>query len=195
VKTSAFFILLLMALGFLVLGCQGSTDPAEAPTSGQSEVSSLAKGRVVESVTGHVEVPVAGIVEKYSFSAVKHADGTVNGEWQVLDKNLPSPFPSGLQRVHGNVTCFTIQPDGKTVWLAGVSEQNTWPGYPAGFEANWTVVDNGEGANAPADMATDLAFGSAPGDPGSGLNHCIFGTGYTNIPLTPIVRGNIQVGP
>lgn len=179
-------VLLLSAL--LWFGC------AEAPTDGfgeaaEADVSLSASKNGQQTVTGHVEVPV-GIIEKYSFSAVRHADGSVTGQWQVKNK-----FGPGANfTVHGDVTCFTVAPDGKTVFLGGTIAQNSF-GIPAGFEANWTVVDNGEGGNAPADLATDLTFGFPPGSPAGGVSHCATGAGLTNIPPTPIIRGNIQVNP
>lgn len=113
-----------------------------------------------------------------------HNDGTVSGEWQVRDPNY-----RGTNVVaHGNVTAFRVDSDGKTVYLGGVIEQNNW-GILAGREACWTVIDNGEGTNAPADMATDLAFGLPPGS----IEDHLANGGGANTPPLPIIRGNVQV--
>ena len=180
----SYFLALLCAVVWI--GC------AEAPpTSSLADEATLSasKGNGQQSVTGHVEVPVIGIIEKYSFSAIRHADGSVSGQWQVKDK-----FGPGANfTVHGSVTCFSIAPDGKTVFLGGLVAQNKF-GIPAGAEANWTIVDNGQGGGSPPDLSTDLTFGFPPGS-GAAANHCATGGGFTNIPPTPIVRGNIQVNP
>ncbi len=167
----------------LVLGCSAET------TTTPSEPALAAGGGPGQSVTGHAEVPVIGIVEKYSVNAIRRPDGTVSGEWQVKDK-----FGPGANfTIHGDVTCFSIQPDGKTAFIGGIVERNPF-GIPAGSEAVWTIVDNGEGGAAPADLATDLTFGFAPGS-GVAAFHCATGLGFTNIPPTPILRGNLQVRP
>ena len=114
----------------------------------------------------------------------------MTGEFQIEDKFFPGK--NGLERVHGNVTCFSIQPDGKTVFLGGIIENESLFGIPPGSEAVWTVVDNGAGSGSPADMATDLTFGFPAGS-GAAFFHCLTGTVFTNIPPTPIQSGNIAV--
>lgn len=144
------------------------------------------------SVSGHVELDLESpdLFEKYSFTAVKLKNGNVVGQFQIYD------LLDGSERliVHGTVTCFTILADGKTAWLGGIVDRGELNGIDyAGTEANWTVVDNGEGLNEPKDEATDLTYGWAAG---SGINdaHCAAGDQFTNF-FGPLLRGNIQVRP
>lgn len=182
--------LIFLIVSVLIVGCNDGNFPVSSSNdlATTSEIN-LSKRGNIQHVSGHVEVPVGGIIEKYSFTATRHGDGSVTGEWQVKDKFFPGK--GGNFTVHGNVTCFSIQPDGKTVYLGGVIEKNDF-GFDEGSEANWTVIDNGEGKNAASDMATDLTFGFDPGS-GAAAYHCATGDGITNIPPTPIVGGNIQV--
>lgn len=177
----------LLLSGVASIACQDSL----VPVSVENE-SRLTFSNNGQRVSGHINLPVfdfpgLSIRERYSFNAIRHPDGSVTGEWQLDDKILPlGEFP-----FHGDVTCFTILPDNRTVWLGGTVERDRAFGG-VGSDANWTVVDNGEGANAPADQATDLTTGFPPG---AAANHCATGTGLTNIPLVDIVGGNVQVRP
>lgn len=176
---SSVAVLTMIACQDLVVGPPASESGSDLTLSGNGQ-----------RVTGHINLPVftfpgGSIRERYSFNAVRHPDGTVTGEWELGDKIDPGgEFP-----VHGDVTCFTIAPDNKTVWLGGTVERSAFG--ITGVDANWTVVDNGEGNNAPPDQATDLTVGA----PTSAAFHCATGNGLTNIPLTDIVGGNIQVRP
>ncbi len=175
-----------LACATLLLGCE--SEPTSELTAPEPSLSAAGN----QSVTGHVNIPpqnLFGIIERYSFNAVRRPGGGVSGEWQLTDKFFPGK--NGLERVHGNVTCFSIQPDGKTAFLGGVVENESLFGIPAGAEAVWTIVDNGEGSGSPADMATDLTFGFPVGS-GVAAFHCATGLGFTNIPPTPIASGNVQ---
>ena len=156
-----------------------------------------------QTVSGHVELdmpnvdfPEFNVFEKYSFTAVKHQDGSVTGQFTVYD-NYPD-YTSRLRIVvQGIVTCFTIQPDGKTAWLGGtvtngdyVFEGETYS--VTGTDANWIVVDNGEGNNAPTDEASDLSFAFDPGTTAD--NNCANGDS-PNYGYGPLLRGNIKVKP
>lgn len=172
-----------------VLACQ---DSAVGPQALENSGSSLTISGNGQRVTGHVNLPVfnfpgLSIRERYSFNALRHPDGTVTGEWQVADKF----DPLGEFAFHGDVTCFTIASDNKTAWLGGIVERD--PGFgTTGLDANWTVVDNGEGNKAPPDQATDLTFGVPTG---MAAVHCATGNGTTSIPPVNIVGGNVQVIP
>jgi hypothetical protein len=127
-------------------------------------------------------------VEKFSFHAHYLGNGTVEGRWLVVDF-----YADGHKEIaKGHVTCFSVEADGKTARIGGITEAATNPANVGG-DAFWTVVDNGEGANASPDQATDLRFGQAPGGTAA---HCEFG-----LPLEDFgtfgesVRANVQVRP
>jgi hypothetical protein len=169
--------------GALVLGC-GDQPDVVAPATEFARVAA-------QSVSGHIERDFTefGVpVEKYSFHAHYLGNGRVEGRFRVMDL-----FADGFKEVaSGSVTCFAVEADGKTARIGGIVEATTRP-ENRGTDAVWTVVDNGEGANAPRDQATDLRFAQAPGttafhcDPG--IPPEAFGTFGEN------VRANVQVRP
>jgi hypothetical protein len=144
-------------------------------------------------VSGHIERDFTELgvpVEKFSFHAHYLGNGKVEGRWQLLDF-----FADGTKEVtRGRVTCFTVEGDGRTARIGGITEAATNP-VNIGFDAIWTVVDNGEGANAHPDQSTDLRYGvTLP--LGVAATHCeegfppeIFGT------FGESVRANVQVRP
>jgi hypothetical protein len=177
----------LLASAF-TLGCTDQPAPT-APGAGLAR----AAGPTGFSVSGHVERPFPDLgvpIEKYSFHAHNLGNGQVEGQWQILDV-----FAEGSKEVvRGRVTCFTIEADGRTARLGGIVEAAANPAN-LGTEAVWTVVDNGEGAYAPPDQATDLRFGISL-LPGTAAAHCevgfppeAFGT------FGQSVRANVQVRP
>jgi hypothetical protein len=180
-----------LLVGALVLGCgdqPGLTQPAvssSAPAFARTSRS---------SVSGHIERDFTefGVpVEKFSFHAHYVGNAQVEGRWQLLDV-----FEGGFREVaRGSVTCFTIEADGRTARIGGITEAATNP-VNIGFDAVWIVVDNGEGVNAPPDQATDLRYGPATLPPDAAATHCevgfppeAFGTFGEN------VRANVQVRP
>ncbi len=134
------------------------------------------------SINGNAAISPAymnGQVQNFAFSARKNASGAVSG-------NFESSSPGQDIRVHGNITCFTILADGKTAVFSGVVTQRAGTGLPGLYNVGdpiWgKMVDNGEGANAPADQFSDY-FPSA------------FGCNNANIGLFNLTNGNIQVKP
>jgi hypothetical protein len=140
---------------------------------------------VQQQVTGHANIILTafgGAEEKYSNSAIRHADGTFSGEFQ-----LKSAQDGGLA-IHGNVICFKIVAD-RVAWLGGVVEHSNTPLAPPGTEVIWTVIDNGEGANDPPDLTSDF-FTSVPVLTQA---HCTVGLNLA--PFLPVLSGNLQVHP
>ena len=130
-----------------LLGCEPIVQPEG---NSPNLASNGGAGRVVEQVTGSGHFTRGGQLRTFSFSAVKRADGTVTGEWQRFNRALGA-------KAHGDVTCFSIA--GNQAWLGGgVERTTTIPG-----EVGWTVVDNGQGANSPADQISLQNVGGPPG--------------------------------
>ena len=175
---------LLMAL---VLGCGDQVGPSrpDAPSSAPSFARTSQS-----SVSGHIERDLTdfGVLEKYSFHAHYLGNGRVEGRWQLEDF-----YDDGFKEVaRGRVTCLTIEADGRTARIGGITDEATNP-VNIGFDALWIVVDNGEGANAAEDQATDLRYGQPSG---LAAEHCevgfppeAFGT------FGESVRANVQVRP
>jgi hypothetical protein len=189
-RRSSLLPMIASLTGALALACgdqSGLTQPAVT-----SSIPAFARASQA-SVSGHIERDFSELgtpVEKFSFHANYLGNGRVEGRWQLLDF-----FADGSKEVtRGRVTCFTVEADGRTARIGGITEAATNP-VNIGFDAIWTVVDNGEGANAPPDQATDLRYGiTLP--LGIAATHCeegfppeAFGT------FGESVRANVQVRP
>ena len=140
-----------------------------------------------ERQTGHWEIvpPWVGVSARYSASAIRQRDGSVAGQWEVHEV-----YETHTDRLHGETTCLMTLPDG-TARAGGVITHSTVEGYE-GREAIWRVKDNGEGANAPPDLASDIRFGFLP-EFNVAERFC---TGQINAPgviMYPVVAGNVQV--
>jgi hypothetical protein len=177
--------------GALALGCGDQSGPTEAAVNSSAPLFARASRA---SVSGHIERDFTDLgvpVEKFSFHAHYLGNGSVEGRWQLEDF-----FADGHKEVaRGRVTCFTVEADGRTARMGGMVEASTNP-INVGGEAVLTVVDNGEGANAPPDQATDLRYGPTDLPPGTAAVHCevgfppeVFGTFGDNL------RANVQVRP
>jgi hypothetical protein len=143
-----------------------------------------------QSATGHVDVvaPPFSNVDKYSFSAISHPNGSVSGEFEFRQ------IREGVElRVHGSVDCIVVV-GGKRARIGGTvrtPSRETAPFFPAGTQFIWSVTDNGEGHNDPPDTASELLQvpGVAPNDV---FSYCSAG-GFP--PEAPLRRGNVQVRP
>ena len=156
--------------------CRSGTEPTS--TNLAPSLDRDGGGRVVQSATGAGHFTIGGELRTFAFTAQKHADGSVTGQYQLINRASDA-------RVHGEVTCLSVV--GNRAWIGGV-QKNGSEGFPEGLENGFRVVDNGEGANDPPDQLS-LMFVNAP--PG-------FAQAYCNArpaapPLFPIEGGNIQV--
>lgn len=139
---------------------------------------------IQESVTGHADfVTPTGFRFRYSVNAIRHADGSVSGEFENhVEIAATGEF---ILMAHVDIVCFTVT--GNIARIGGIVERQVGGTTGVGAEGFITVVDNGEGADDLADLA------SPPGvAPGAAFAHCA--TGLPR-PLFPIERGTIQVRP
>jgi hypothetical protein len=190
-RRSSLLPMIASLTGALAPACGDQSGPTQPAVT--SSIPAFARASQA-SVSGHIErdFPDFGVpVEKFSFHAHDLGNGSVEGRWQLEDF-----FADGPKEVaRGRVTCFTVEADGRTARMGGIVEASTNP-INVGGEAVWTVVDNGEGANAPPDQATDLRNGPTDLPPGTAAVHCevgfppeVFGTFGDNL------RANVQVQP
>jgi hypothetical protein len=169
---------LLGALALLAALAACSSDETVAPAA-----PSLAASGPQERVTGSAHVLLAGFgnaEEKYSNSIIRHADGSVSGEFELKTEQANGG------RLHGTVLCFTVA--GNRARVGGVIDQSSTPLASVGTHVLWTIVDNGEGANDPPDQTSDFI----PVSPAQAAFHCA--TGF-NLQLIPVQSGNLQVRP
>lgn len=159
-------------------------DPISPPAP---EVAFSRNAAGLERQTGHWEIvpPWVGVSAAYSASAVRQRDGSVTGQFEVHEV-----YETHTDRIHGETTCLMTLPDG-TARAGGVITHSTIEGFE-GRHAIWRVKDNGEGANSPPDLGSDIRFGFPP--------HFNvperFCTGQISAPgvvMYPVVAGNVQV--
>jgi hypothetical protein len=194
---------LLSVLGAALFAACSSDTPAGGPT-GAGELG-LSGSPVVESASGGYHfttdprffgIPVDN---RLTFTASRHADGTVSGRYAYEQGALGERFI-----FKGSVTCFEIYdtpvlqdwPDipamtGNRAKWGGLIEQSNDPTLPAGGFIWFQSIDNGEGAGAPPDLSTISGFG----DEAANEAFC----GAATVPNPNFgphpVSGNIQVRP
>ncbi len=169
----------LVAAGVILAACTEGPAPAE-PTLEPA----FSAGPVVELVTGSGSFVVPGPDDwrTFAFTARRHADGTVSGQWERIRRQ---PGNASGTKSHGVVTCFTVI--GNQVWLGGTTTSGLFS-EPPNNENAWRVVDNGQGAAAPADQMSLEFVGGAPG---FAANYCAL-TPATP-PLLDLTAGNITI--
>ena len=103
---------------------------------------------VVESARGggHWTVP-SGALRTFAFTAKNRADGTVQGQYQVNNRDVAG------SKEHGTVTCLEV--DGNGAWIGGVITHSSIP-EREGLRRVFYVVDRGEGSGDPPDQASPL---------------------------------------
>ena len=160
----------------VLAGCDGAIEPtATAP----SPLLGRGSGPVVQSARGAGHFTVGGEWRTFSFVALKYADGTVQGEYELFSRLTGN-------RIHGDVTCLSVS--GNLAWIGGVQEHSNNEAFPPGGENAFRVADNGEGAKDPPD---EMSLMSVNGPPGFAQAYC---NGRPPFPaLNPIEAGNIQV--
>ena len=97
---------------------------------------------------GHQDDPDAATGEvfnrTFSFSAVRYADGTAQGNAQVASRKFTLDGKELV--IHMAIDCLLVLPDGKTAQLSGVITRTSFPfpDAPVGEVHRFTVQDNGE---------------------------------------------------
>lgn len=172
----------MLLCAVVVAGCSAGSDTTAPKRSAAVDVS-LASSGAGSHVTGSATILLpdfGNAVERYSLSAIRHADGSVSGQFEETSEQ------DGGQRIHASVYCFTVV--GNSARLAAQLDQSNVPFGPVGSYVIWSLTDNGEGAKSPPDVTTDIFFGASEA---VAAFHC-----RTGVPLTPYypsIRGNLQV--
>jgi hypothetical protein len=142
------------------------------------------RGSVVESVSGSGSFTTAdGDWRTFSFSARRHADGTVDGQWERIRRNEGN---AADWKGSGVVTCFTVV-DGEA-WMGGVATNGLYSTPPTNWVA-WRVVDRGNGQAGVPDQISDQYTGG-----GGTLPAWYCATRYAGPDLHDIEAGNITIG-
>ncbi|MGH7515002.1 MAG: hypothetical protein ACREOQ_19015 [Gemmatimonadales bacterium] len=150
---------ILSLLCAVLSGCGVDAGPdLTSPSDGSSARPQLKADAEQEQVTGSAFLILDGFgnaPERYTFSAVRHHDGSVSGQFELFTAQ------DGGIRLHGTVTCFgTLRfPDGVPVAnVGGVITSSSEPDL-VGINVGWTVFDVGEGRGTP-DAVSDLFVGT-----------------------------------
>lgn len=150
--------LTLLAAMALIAGCNDTTEPGAAVPVSFADAAAAANAGVVERVQGGANFTAPdGDLRTFAFSAVRYADGSVTGQWERIRRFGGN---AASNKSHGVVTCFTVI--GNNVWLGGYATSGnfTEPGFN---EVGWSVVDNGNGRNAPPDQMSLQRVARIPG--------------------------------
>ena len=161
----------------LLVGCSDAPTPTEN-VSDVTQPAFAAGGPIVASVTGsgHRYRPGPELWRTFSITAVKKANGTVKGQYQINNHG------EALPAVKGPVVCLTV--DGNQAWIGVIIEKTDDPGGGVGQHLAIQVVDNGEGTDAAPDQ---ISGGHAVDDAQQ------FCDSPYDLNLVPIDAGNIQV--
>jgi hypothetical protein len=181
----------ILLVGLALVGCERNpsseiTGPTLDPGGSLRFSDEVATADVKQSVTGHYQfVGInTGNDFKYSLSAIRHANGSVSGEFE--ERVLLNSTGEFIRQTHGTVTCFEIV--GNMARIGGLVDHATDPRFLPGTEFRLVVVDNGKGANDPPDLGSNARFGF----PGTAQAFCSAGTPFN---LEPVEHGNVEVRP
>lgn len=125
--------------------------------------------------------PIGNVI---GFRAVRFTDGSVRGQIEYKQYELGESL-----EFHGPVTCIGVYDGGTRAKFGGPITRSNYPPIPVGTFMWFTVVDNGEGANAPPDRSSILGIG----DEQANEDFCA-----SDAPPNPrfsadVTSGNIQV--
>ena len=129
-------------------------------------------------VTGSGHVPAGSGQRVFTFHA-KDENGSASGSYTI---RLTEP---GLFFTV-DVSCLAV--DGNTAWVAGHISATNAGFVQIGTVSSFYAIDNGEGANAPADVVSTAGFNAAAGQDVAFCNDRPL-----LLPSFPIEQGNVQV--
>lgn len=161
-----------IVVGMVLLLVMGVTGGAVGSNGARSAVGSTVGQTLV--VKGTFPGPVGTFFPAHlTFSAVERPDGTMNGSGMAHFLGGPPDFMF-------TVECVSF--DGNQAWIGTRVTKTAIPGFPevGGF---W-VQDNGQGANADADLISSFNF--TQGLPG--------GQDWCELQLDPIEKWEIEHG-
>ena len=168
-----------LAIVALLLPAACATDSTTLTSAGPLAASVDAPVVASASGGGHWFTP-DGLRRRLAFSVRRHADGSTDGEWQLV---------AGATIMHGRLTCLSV--DGNTARVGGVVEQSKFSLFLVDTDVAWYVVDDGEG-NGAADATSNLrAFRNSA--PGTAQAFCDTGAAPTPVSQDVISFGNVQV--
>ena len=175
--------IILVLVAVAGAACQADAtgpDPEDATTLAAFQA---VEAGVVGSATGSAHltvfpppVPPGLGTRNFGFSAIKYADGSVSGQWQIV---------AGGTILHGAIDCLTIAADGSSARISGLVTDTKFSFFVEGTAFAMEVFDNSSGASGEPDVSTQLrAFQNAP--PAVGREFCENGTVPLGADLDPL---------
>jgi hypothetical protein len=163
-----------------MLGCEAATRPTPSNDDALAGVAfNRSNNGVVASATGSAHRIRAEELWVLAFNAVKRADGTTTGEARIDRKDLGISW-------NLEVTCLTVV--GNTAWIGGIIRNARGPIIQEGTVSYFYVIDNGEGADAPPDVASAVRINDL-----AGRDQEFCDLRPLALPPSPIAHGNVQV--
>lgn len=134
----------LLLTSVVVAACEQPVGPFADEGPGLEPDGSLAPfaaatSAVIASATGSGHFTSGGELRTLAFTAVRRADGSVSGQYQVVIHAID-------RFLHVSVTCLSVRND--TAWIAGVIDRTNHPVIQEGTVSYFWAVDGGEGAGA-----------------------------------------------
>jgi len=117
----------------------------------------------------------------FSFTAIRRADGTVDGQWERVNRFEGNASET---KAHGVITCFTIV--GNEAWLGGYATSGRWSA-PPNNAVIWRVKDDGQGERDPPDQISGQSTGRS-----SAVGFCA-NASSTSLDLFDLEAGNIKI--
>jgi hypothetical protein len=159
-------VCILSLCAALCFGCESAITPTDHGALAPEDVVLIeygdrapAKGGAAISAGGggHFTVPPdvfgAEVGNVLTFKARKEATGEVSGHY-----NYQQTFQGEIFHFNGPVTCFNVY-EGNRAKVGALIEVSNDPTLPPGVFIWWSVLDNGQGANAPPDRSTIIGAG------------------------------------
>jgi hypothetical protein len=172
---------IMLAAAALAVACDSSaTSPDSSPrATAPDALLNASHNGVIASATGSAHRIRGDELWVLAFSAVKRADGTTTGNARIDRKDLGISW-------NLDVTCMAVQ--GNTAWIAGIIRNASGPVIREGTVSYFYVIDNGEGADAPPDVASAVRINDV-----AGQDEEFCQLRPLALPPSPIAHGNVQV--
>jgi len=173
-----------VAIGSVVLlGCVDDTLPNEPTASALSANVTQTPGT---SATGAGQIISGAAPRRISFTAVRHADGSVSGEYLL---NTPGvEVPGFFTRIHAHIICSRTV--GSQARIGGVVDESSDPGF-LGCDMAFLAEDNGEGVDNPPDRLSPPFIPT--GIENFAATFCEESAQLSDPPLYPIENGNVAI--
>ncbi|HEU4561726.1 MAG TPA: hypothetical protein VFS20_28130 [Longimicrobium sp.] len=137
---------------------------------------------VAQSISGNADINAPEGLRRMEIHARKSTDGTVSGKFIIRqqwgDENT----------LEADIVCFTIV--GNRAFVSAVLTAVNGVPYEDYFSFRVVMVDNGEGANAAPDQASQAFSFQQPGQPQLFCNNASL-----VLPMHDLVRGNLVIRP